>query len=113
MTEVNIRELKSRLSYYLKLMQTGEVIAIKDREKPIGFLTQEDHRKKETTIPHEKRDQKKLKQALERLKAAGLIKSSELPKKRIITFNPGKPNPNVMFDSTDIIRKMRDEEEIE
>lgn len=109
MTEVNIRELKSRLSYYLKLMQTGEVIAIKDREKPIGFLTQEDHRKKETTISHENRDLKKLKKTLEKLKASGVVKSAELTKKPI-SFNPGKPNPNVVFDSTDIIRKMRDEE---
>lgn len=107
MTEVNIRELKSRLSYYLKLMQTGEVITIKDREKPIGFLTQEDHRQKTEKNSHKKMSLKKLKKVLERLKASGLVQNAELPKGPI-PFHPIKVSPG--FNSTELIRKIRDEE---
>ena len=40
MIEIGIRELKSRLSYYVQLMQAGEVIGIKMRNQVVGFLSQ-------------------------------------------------------------------------
>lgn len=109
MTEVNIRELKSRLSYYIKLMQTGEVIVIKDRSKRVGFLTQEASRSK-PDLSHKKRDLKKLKTVLEQLKVSGLINSAEITNK-LPPFRPIKPsNPNVGYTSDELIRKIRDEE---
>lgn len=39
MIEVGIRELKSRLSYYVQLAQAGETVAIKVRHRVVGFLS--------------------------------------------------------------------------
>jgi prevent-host-death family protein len=35
-TSVNIRELKSRLSHYLRLAKAGEAVEITDRGTPVG-----------------------------------------------------------------------------
>jgi prevent-host-death family protein len=35
MQEVKIAELKARLSYYLRLAESGEEVVVKDRERPI------------------------------------------------------------------------------
>jgi prevent-host-death family protein len=37
-TSVNIRELKSRLSYYLRLTKAGESVVITERGTPIGRI---------------------------------------------------------------------------
>lgn len=37
--EVSIREMKNRLSKYLKLVQTGKDVVITDRGKPVARLT--------------------------------------------------------------------------
>lgn len=37
--EVGIRELKSRLSYYLQLVQAGETVVVKVRNRVVGFLS--------------------------------------------------------------------------
>jgi prevent-host-death family protein len=37
-TSVSIRELKSRLSYYLRLTKAGESVVITDRGTPIGRI---------------------------------------------------------------------------
>jgi prevent-host-death family protein len=37
-TSVNIRELKSRLSYYLRLTKAGQSVVITDRGTPIGRI---------------------------------------------------------------------------
>ena len=37
-TKVNIRELKSRLSYYLRLAKAGESVEILERGNPIGRI---------------------------------------------------------------------------
>lgn len=37
-TSVNIRELKSRLSYYLRLAKAGEAVEITDRGTPVGRI---------------------------------------------------------------------------
>jgi len=39
MHSVNIAELKARLSFYLRQMQAGHEIIIRDRQKAIGRLT--------------------------------------------------------------------------
>ncbi len=35
---VNIRELKARLSYYLRLTKSGQVVEIRERGRPIGRI---------------------------------------------------------------------------
>ena len=35
---VNIRELKARLSYYLRLTKSGQVVEIRERGSPIGRI---------------------------------------------------------------------------
>ena len=47
-TSVNIRELKSRLSHYLRLAKAGESIEITERGTPIGRIVP-------TTLPVEDR----------------------------------------------------------
>jgi len=37
--EVKIAELKARLSYYLRLVKTGEKLVIKDRDHPFALVT--------------------------------------------------------------------------
>jgi len=37
-TQVSIRELKSRLSHYLRLTKAGESVVITERGKPIGRI---------------------------------------------------------------------------
>lgn len=39
MIEVGTRELKSRLSYYLQLVQAGETVVVKIRHRVVGFLS--------------------------------------------------------------------------
>ena len=38
MVRVKIRELKNRLSYYLRLVRGGETVVILDRDRPIGEI---------------------------------------------------------------------------
>lgn len=38
MKEVNISELKARLSHYLRLVEDGEEILVKDRRRPVARL---------------------------------------------------------------------------
>ena len=40
-TSVSIRELKSRLSYYLRLTKAGESVIITERGQPIGRIVPE------------------------------------------------------------------------
>jgi prevent-host-death family protein len=39
MQEVNISELKARLSHYVRLAENGEEVVVKDRERPVARLT--------------------------------------------------------------------------
>jgi prevent-host-death family protein len=38
MQEVRIAELKARLSHYLRLVESGEEVLVKDRERPVARL---------------------------------------------------------------------------
>ena len=57
-TSVNIRELKSRLSYYLRLTKAGESVVITERGTPIGRIVP-------TVVPIEER--------MEAMAQAGLV----------------------------------------
>jgi prevent-host-death family protein len=57
-TMVNVRELKSRLSHYLRLAKAGQTVEITERGKPVGRIVP-------TALPVEDR--------IEAMAAAGLL----------------------------------------
>ena len=103
MIEVGVRELKSRLSYYLQLMQAGETIAIKMRHRVVGFLS---NLKSEKKPSKKELSRKALRCRIEELKKEGFLLSGGLG--RLRPFKPVKLKGE--FSSTELIRKMRDEE---
>lgn len=83
MIEIGIRELKARLSYYVQLMERGELIAVKVRDRVVGFFSnmkpytlQGDKMKKVMT--------EKLFKKIERWKAEGILLSGGLCRPRKI-----------------------------
>lgn len=101
MVEVGIRELKSRLSYFVQLMQAGETIAIKVRDHVVGFLTEQAPSKN----PEEPSTNKKLKARIRELEKEGFLRPAK--KGRLRPFKPVKLKDGL--SSTEIIRQMRDE----
>ncbi|MBI5298750.1 MAG: hypothetical protein HY877_00405 [Deltaproteobacteria bacterium] len=103
MIEVGVRELKSRLSYYLQLMQAGETIAVKVRNKVVGFLS---NLKPSKETKAKKMRLKQLAKKIEQWKKEGRLISGGLfhytPFKRI-KMTPGPT-------AAEMIRQMRDEE---
>lgn len=100
MVEVGIRELKSRLSYFVQLMQAGETIAIKVRDHVVGFLTQTEPSSRKP------RPSKNLEKKIEALKAEGFI--LHVGKGRLKRVHPAEFRGGLK--SQDLIRQMRDEE---
>ena len=103
MIEVGVRELKSRLSHYLRLMDAGEVVAIRMRDRIIGFLTNMKAPKKKS----KDLSLDQLKEKVEQLKAEGFLLSGDVGVK-MTPFKPIKLKGNV--STSDLIRKMRDED---
>jgi len=101
MVEVGIRELKSRLSYFVQLMQAGETIAIKVRNHVVGFLTEQAPPQKQEDLSSDK----KLKTKIRELEKEGFLLPAR--KGRIKPFKPAKLKGDL--DSTQLIRQMRDE----
>lgn len=101
MLEVGIRELKSRLSYFVQLMQAGETIAIKVRDHVVGFLTQN-----QPLPPRKGKSSRDLRKKIESLKNEGFI--LHVGKGRLKRFQPIEFKGNLR--SQDLIRRMRDEE---
>lgn len=102
MITVGVRELKSQLSYYLKLMQEGEEIAIRMRDQVIGYLSNVQHEiKKKSARRRSARDMKKI---IEEWKKEGFVISGggKYQPCKGVKMTPGPT-------STEIIRKMRDE----
>lgn len=101
MIEVGIRELKARLSYYLQLVQVGETVAIKMRQKVIGFLSQ-----LEPSTSKRFSKKKNNRRQFEKLKAKGLILSGR-------PYRPSSFKPVVLKGEgpsiSQIVRDMRDE----
>lgn len=50
MQMVGVRELKNRLTYYLKLAKEGDNIIVTDRGKPIAILHNLDNIRKEASV---------------------------------------------------------------
>lgn len=105
MVEVGSRELKARLSYYLRLMEAGETIAIKIHNRVVGFLSQlrppDDEEKR-----MEKKRSKDIEKRIRQLKKEGFLRGGG--KFRCTPFEPVKMTPGP--SSTELLRKMRDEE---
>lgn len=105
MITVGVRDLKAQLSYYLKLMQEGEEIAICMRNKVIGYLHNLEHeRKKKSSKKKSKLDFQRL---MDEWKKEGFIVSGGGPYK----FRPHKPakmTPGIT--GSEIVRKLRDED---
>lgn len=105
MITVGVRDLKAQLSYYLKLMQEGEEIAICMRDKVIGYLSNVQHEiQKKSAKRKSKRDLQKL---MDEWKKEGFIVSGGKVGVKMSPFKPIKMTPGPT--STEIIRKMRDE----
>jgi antitoxin (DNA-binding transcriptional repressor) of toxin-antitoxin stability system len=107
MITVGVRELKAQLSYYLKLMQEGEEIAIRMRDQVIGYLSNVQHElKKKSAKKQTRRDLQKL---MDEWKKSGFIISGGKVGVKWPRHTPAKMTPGI--STTEIIRKMRDEEE--
>ena len=104
MVEVGSRELKARLSYYLRLMEAGETIAIKIRNHVIGFLSSERPPKSESRKA--KKKARDLERRIEQLKKDGFFIGGG--KFRYFPSEPVKMTPGPSM--VEILRKIRDEE---
>ncbi len=105
MITVGVRELKAHLSHYLRLMQEGEEIAIQMRDTIIGYLYNAEYRlQKKSNRRKPTCDMKKL---MKEWRKEGFLLSGGKPYK-YCDFKSVKMTPGPT--STEIIRKMRDEE---
>lgn len=80
--EISIREMKNRLSKYLKLVQTGKDVVITDRGRPVARLTPVKPAAKETEA-----------EVIERIKALPWVRPGNGGKvkgaKHLIPWKPG------------------------
>ena len=78
MLAIGIRELKSQLSQYIKLVQKGEVLLITDRHKVVAELRQSKQIEKNSDLT--------LNEFISKLSKSGLIKKAERQESLIDTF---------------------------
>lgn len=106
MIEVGIRELKARLSYYVQLVQTGTLVAIKIRERIVGFLS---NMKPETIEEKQFKSlrPKKIKKKIEQWKKQGILLSGGLCHPSSIQPIELKGNKT----TTELLHQIRNEEE--
>lgn len=103
MITVGVRELKTHLSHYLRLMQEGEAIAIQMRDKVIGYLSNVQQARQEKSAKRQShRDFKKL---IEQWKKEGFVISGggKYRPCKAVKMTPG-------ISASEIVRKLRDEE---
>ncbi len=106
MITVGVRDLKAQLSYYLRLMQEGEEIAIRMRDKVIGYLSNVQHElKKKSAKRRSRRDLQKL---VEEWKKEGFLVSGGKVGVKWGPHKPAKMTPGI--SGSEIVRKMRDED---
>ncbi len=105
MIEVGIRELKGRLSYYVRLMQAGETIAIKARDHVVGFLDR--LKPAERGEKPRRRSRRNIGRLIETWKKKGLVLSGG--PYRHIPFKPVRLKGGLT--ASQMIRQMRDEDE--
>lgn len=103
MVSVGIRELKSRLSYYVQLAQAGETIAVMVRNRIVSFLSdRQPSLENRLKRRHSRRDSGKL---IQDWKRRGFLISGGLCRHRPFKPIPLAPGPT----TTEMIRGMRDE----
>lgn len=103
MYEVGIRELKSRLSYYVQLAAAGETIAVKVRSRLVGFLSDQQPMP-QRDLPG-RRSRRDLRKRIEQWKQEGFLLRGGFYHHR--RFKPVSLTPG--STTTEIIREMRDE----
>ncbi len=103
MIEVGIRELKSRLSYYVQLMQAGETVAIKVRHHVVGFLSK--LRPNFSKEASGRQSRKSLEKMLEKWRKEGRIWGGKPYRYRPFKAVKMTPGPT----ASEMIRQMRDE----
>lgn len=105
MIEVGVRELKAKLSYYLQLMQAGEEIAIKMRNRVVGYLSKlyPGPLKRRRAGKHTRHE---LAVLIEKWKREGFLLRGGTARLRPIKPVRMTPGPT----STEMIRQMRDED---
>lgn len=105
MVEVGIRDLKGRLSYYVQLVQAGELVVIKVRNRVVGFLSNiRPSSTQEAKMKNWK--PKKLQKKIEKWKNEGLLLNGGMCRPhpiQPIEFTKGET-------TSDLLRKIRDEE---
>lgn len=104
MVKVGIRELKARLSYYVQLVEAGELIAVQVRDRVVGFFSS--LRPGEGGRPKKSWKTKDLRKKIERWKQEGLLLSGGLCRPHSIQPIELKGDQT----AAELIRKMRDEE---
>lgn len=106
MITVGVRDLKAQLSYYLKLMQEGEEIAICKRDKVIGYLSnvQREIQKKSAR----RKSHRDLKNLIAKWKKEGFIISGGKIGVKWGPHHPAKMTPGIT--GSEIVRKLRDED---
>lgn len=103
MVEVGVRNLKARLSYYLQLAEAGEVIAVKVRERIVGWLSNlRPVKTRSTANARSKHDDDR---AFEKMRREGLILSGGRYHHR--TIKRGKIRGSATM--AEVIRQIRDE----
>ncbi len=102
MVEIGIRELKARFSYYVQRMQAGETIAIKVRERVVGFLSHV----RPPAVKSLKTSPTSDDRFIKRLQAEGRLWGGVRYRHR--PFKPIRLRPGPT--TTEMIRQMRDEE---
>lgn len=105
MITVGVRELKAQLSYYLRLMQDGEEIAIRMRDKVVGYLHSAQHWQQKRS--EKKRSKRDIQKVMDEWKKEGFIVSGGGPYK-FLPHKPAKMTPGPTI--SEMIRKMRDED---
>ena len=103
MIMVGTRELKSKLSYYIQLMQSGEEIVITLRNKVVGYLSKNNPlQKKNKKSPNKNKIDKIIKQ----MRDEGIILNA--------TTRPYFPTKPIRLSkgksAAEMIRELRDEE---
>lgn len=105
MVTVGIRQLKSRLSYYVQLVEAGELIAIQVRNRVVGFFS---NVQPETVVGPVKASWKKrdLQKKIEQWKNDGVLLSGGLCRDRPVQALKLKGD----MTTTELIRSMRADE---
>lgn len=103
MVEVGIRELKAKLSYYVQLMQAGETVGIKVRDRVVGFLSKLKPTSFRGMGKHPKRQD--IDKVIERWKREGFLLSGGPYRHRSVKKIRMKGD----LTASALIRKLRDE----